>query len=367
MRVGFVINPIAGMGGKVGLKGTDNVVNEAIKLGAKPSSPQRALSALNSLPHNHPLSELLVYGSIMGADVAIQAGLTPNIIGQPLNETTSSEDTKKAIRSFVDANVDLILFSGGDGTAVDISLTLDELKSNIPILGIPAGVKIYSSVFARTPQDIGPIISSFSVTESHEVMDLDEDAYRSGNFSPRLHSIRLVPLAEELQTSKQIVSGSVDGAIESLISEFSPDTTYILGPGATLHKLKQKIGFNGTPLGVDIWRTKKVQDLSKTSPISGTLIGEDANESKILSCLTKVNVVIVSPIGGQGFIFGRGNGQISPTVLENCTIQLIGSQNKLDSLDVLRVDTGDLNMDLKLRGWMRVHTGRFQTRMIEVV
>ena len=369
MRIGFLINPIAGMGGKVGLKGTDNVVQKAIELGAKPSSPDRALMALLSLP-NANISELLVYGSNMGEEIALKAGFNPTVVGYPQNKKTSATDTQNSIRSFVSQEVDLILFAGGDGTAVDISHTLDELQSPIPLLGIPSGVKVYSSVFANSPPDVGSIISSYSTTELREVMDLDEDAYRKGKIIPHLHSIRPVPLSEELQSSKQLLGGTVEGAIEGLLSELSTDVTYILGPGGTLHQLKKEIGFEGTLLGVDIWRTHSLENENQsTSPShpSGSVVAKDANESDILSSLTDTNVVIVSPIGGQGFILGRGNGQISPSVLERCTIKLVGSRAKLETLDVLRVDTGDPDVDSEIRGWHRIHIGRFETRLIEVV
>ena len=372
MRIGFLINPIAGMGGKVGLKGTDNVVQKAIEMGAKPSSPDRALIALLSLPHAN-ISELLVYGSSMGEEIALKAGFNPTVVGYPQNEKTSAIDTQNSIQSFVSQKVDLILFAGGDGTAVDISHTLDELQSPIPLLGIPSGVKVYSSVFANSPQDVGSIISSYSTTELREVMDLDEDAYRQGKIIPHLHSIRPVPLSEELQSSKQLLGGTVEGAIEGLLSELSTDVTYILGPGGTLHQLKKEIGFEGTLLGVDIWRTQSLDNQNQSissslAPrLSGTVIAKDANESDILSSLTDTNIVIVSPIGGQGFIFGRGNGQISPSVLEHCTIKLVGSRAKLETLDVLRVDTGDPDIDSAIRGWHRIHIGRFETRLIEVV
>ena len=372
MRIGFLINPIAGMGGKVGLKGTDNVVQKAIDMGAEPSSPGRALAALLSISPTI-ISELLVYGSNMGEEVALKAGFKPIVVGYPQNKKTSVADTQNSIQSFVSQKVDLVLFAGGDGTAVDISHTLDELKSDIPFLGIPSGVKVYSSVFANSPQDVGSILSSYSTTELREIMDLDEAAYRQGKLVPHLHSIRPVPLSTELQSSKQLLGGTVEGAIEGLLSEFSPNVTYILGPGGTLHQLKKEIGFEGTLLGVDIWQTHSSKDQNSSNSsslplsISGTVIVKDANESDILSSLTDTNVVIVSPIGGQGFILGRGNGQISPSVLEHCTIKLIGSRNKLDAIDVLRVDSGDQNIDSTIQGWHRVHIGRFETRLMEVV
>ena len=308
----------------------------------------------------------------MGEDVALIAGHFPIVVGHPLGKITTSLDTCNCINSFVSREVDLILFAGGDGTAVDISNTLDELDSTIHLLGIPSGGKVYSSVFANSPHDVGNILSSFSTTELREVVDLDESAYRQGKIIPNLHSVRPVPLSEDLQSSKQLLGGTVEGAIEGLISDFIPDTTYILGPGGTLYQLKQTLGIEGTLLGVDIWRTKPIEkqenlNFSSSNLPSGTLIAKDANESTILSCLTDSNIVIVSPIGGQGFIFGRGNGQISPSVLEHCTIKLIGSRTKLDEIDSLRVDTGNKDMDDTLKGWHRIHIGRVETRLIRVV
>jgi NAD+ kinase len=358
-RVGVVVNPIAGMGGRVGLKGTDNKVEEARRRGAEPRAPTRAAEALEHLHRQGADLELVVWGGRMGEESALAAGFEPadlTVAGGPADpEETSTRDTRAAIREFVDRAVDLVLFVGGDGTAVDVAETLDELDSEVPMLGVPAGVKVYSSVFAVTPRAAGRLAATFDRVETREVNDIDEDAYRGGDVRTDLKALANVPVGEELQSSKQIGGGSVEALAQAVAAEISDDegTTYVLGPGSTVDAVKTELGFDGSPLGVDVWR-------------DGEVLARDAGESDILANLGEDNVVVVSPIGGQGFVFGRGNPQISPEVIRQCEIRVVASSRKLEETGVLRVDTGDTEIDAELRGWQRVRVGKFERRLMEV-
>ena len=354
MRVGVIVNPIAGMGGRVGLKGTDGKVEEARDRGAEPRAPERAREALAALHERAPQAELLAYGGVMGADEAHDAGFDPEIVGMPAAEETTPADTREAVRAFIERGVDLVLFVGGDGTAVDVAETLDGLDADVPILGVPAGVKVYSSVFAVSPRAAGRIAADFDRTETREVNDIDEDAYREGEVRSELRALAEVPVAEELQSSKQFGGGSVDNLIEAVASEVEAGVTYVLGPGSTVGALKGELGFEGSPLGVDIWR-------------DGEVLVSDGSETEILDALGERNVIVVSPIGGQGFVFGRGNQQLSPAVIRRCDVQVIASRRKLDDVGVLRVDTGDPDLDEELRGWERVRVGRFEEHLMKVV
>jgi predicted polyphosphate/ATP-dependent NAD kinase len=353
-RIGFVVNPIAGMGGRVGLKGTDGKVEEARARGAEPRAPDRAREALAALAGADPEVELLTYGEPMGAAIARAAGFDPAVVGEPASEETTAADTRDAVRAFDDRNVDLVLFVGGDGTAVDTAETLAERGSETPILGVPAGVKVYSAVFGVDPRAAGYIAATFEVTSTAEVNDIDEDDYRDGEVRTELRAVADVPVAEQRQASKQTVGGSRYGLASGYIDDMGSDTTYVLGPGSTVGEIKDQLGIDGTPLGVDVCR-------------DGEILVADAGASEIVGALGENNVVVVSPIGGQGFVFGRGNQQISPAVIRASSVDIVASQQKLDGVGVLRVDTGDPGLDEQLRGWHKVRVGRFQTQMVEVV
>ncbi|MFC5366472.1 ATP-NAD kinase family protein [Salinirubrum litoreum] len=363
MRIGVVVNPIAGMGGRVGLKGTDGKVAEARALGAEPRAPDRTRRMLTVLADAGEPVELLTYGDPMGESLAREAGFDPEVVGRPAavvdsasvstsEVETTAADTREAVRAFVEAGVDLVLFVGGDGTAVDVAETLS--GTEVPMLGCPGGVKVYSSVFAVSPEDAGEIALTFSRTESREVLDIDEDDYRAGEVHPELRAVARVPVADDLQSSKQTGGGTVESLAEGFADDTESGVTYVLGPGSTVGAIKSELGFDGSPLGVDVWR-------------DGEVLVRDATESEILDALGDRNVIVVSPIGGQGFVFGRGNPQLSPTVIRQCEIEIVASRSKLDDIGQLRVDTDDPELDAELRGWRRVRVGRFERRLLEVV
>jgi NAD+ kinase len=354
-RVGLVVNPIAGMGGRVGLKGTDNKVEEARHRGAEPRSPDRAREALEHLKNQPESVALYTYGGAMGEDESVAAGFSPTVVGAPEREETTAADTRTAVRRFVEEGVDLILFVGGDGTAVDVAETLEALDDETPILGIPGGVKVYSSVFAVTPRAAGRIATAFDRTEVREVNDIDEDAYRGGDVNTELKALATVPVGDEVQSSKQIGGGTVESLAAAVAAEIREgDATYVLGPGSTVDAVKTELGIDGSPLGVDVWR-------------DGNVLARDAGEAAIVEALGERNVIVVSPIGGQGFIFGRGNDQISPPIIRRSEIEVVASKQKLSDIGVLRVDTGDPELDESLRGWQRVRVGKFERQLLKVV
>jgi len=351
MRLGFVVNPIAGMGGRVGLKGTDGKVTEARARGATPRSPDRARRALTAIADRLPDVTLLTWDEPMGAALAREVGFDPTVLGRPEGSETTAADTRGAVSAFIDADVDLICFVGGDGTAADVAEALE--GTDTPMLGIPGGVKVYSSVFAVSPEDAADVIASFERTERREVMDIDEDAYREGSVNPELRAVARVPVGEDLQSSKQTGSGNVEAVAEGFAEAVEPGVTYVLGPGSTVGAIKEALGFEGSPLGVDVWR-------------DGEVLARDASETEILDALGDRNVIVVSPIGGQGFVFGRGNPQLSPAVIRQCEIDVVASRSKLDDIGTLRVDTDDPALDEQLRGWTRVRVGRFESRLLEI-
>ncbi|MBO4248336.1 ATP-NAD kinase family protein [Halomicrobium sp. IBSBa] len=349
-RIGVVVNPIAGMGGRVGLKGTDGKVEAARERGAEPRAPERGATALAALREYGDGIEVLTWGEPMGAGAARDAGFDPVVLGEPASEETTSEETRAAVRAFREQGVDLVFFVGGDGTAVDVA---EELGEETPMLGVPAGVKVYSSVFGVSPRAAGRIAARFTDTERAEVNDIDEDEYRRGEVVTELRAVVRVPQADERQSAKQLGGGTVETLAEAVAEEARPGVTYVLGPGSTVGAIKSALGFDGTTLGVDVWR-------------DGAVLVRDGGEAEIVDALGEDNVVIVSPIGGQGFVFGRGNQQLSPAVIERCEIEVVASRAKLDDIGVLRVDTGDPALDEQLRGWLRVRVGAFERRLVEV-
>lgn len=354
--IGFLLNPIAGMGGRVGLKGTDGMVAEARERGAEPRAPGRAATALEALFAESEDIELYTAAEPMGGGVAESVGVNAQLVGPEIETPTSVEDTRRVLEAFLDREVDLVLFAGGDGTAVDVATTISEAGAETPILGVPAGVKIYSSVFAVTPRAAGRIAARYERVEPREINDIDEASYRDGEVTTELRGIARVPVAEAVQSAKQVGGGTVEQLTTAVAAEIreQPEVTYVLGPGSTLAGIKRELGIDETPLGVDVWR-------------DGETLARDAGETAILGELGEENVVVVSPIGGQGFVFGRGNQQISPQVLERATVEVVASRQKLESTGVLRVDTGDGDVDDSLRGWRRVRVGSFERRLLEVV
>ena len=371
MRIGFVVNPIAGMGGRVGLKGTDGKVAEAKQRGAEPRAPDRARRALDALrertgPRGNGgtavdsdatgnVIHLLTWGGEMGADAATAAGFDPTVAGSPSAGSTTADDTGQAVTAFLDAGVDLVVFVGGDGTAADVADAVEGTET--PILGVPAGVKVYSSVFAVSPEDAAEVIRTFERTERREVMDIDEDEYREGEVNPELRAVVRVPVAEELQSSKQLGGGNVEALAAGVAADIrDSDKTVVLGPGSTVGAIKAALGFEGSPIGVDVWR-------------NGEVLVLDASEADLLDALDPEaeNVIVVSPIGGQGFVFGRGNPQLSPAVIRRCDIDIVASRSKLDTIGELRVDTDDSELDAELRGWTKVRIGRVERRMLQII
>ena len=366
MHVGFVVNPVAGMGGRVGLKGTDGKVSEAVARGAEPRAPDRARRAVARLAATAPETRVSTAADPMGERLVRDADFEPVRVVDPFDgerpepTATTAAHTARVVEAFVAGEdpVDLVAFVGGDGTAVDVATTLESAGSDVPMLGVPAGVKVYSSVFAVSPEDAAEVAAAFSRTERREVMDIDEDAYREGSVHPELRAVARVPVADDLQSSKQTASGTVESLAEGVADDIraraGDGVTFVLGPGSTVGAVKAALGFEPSPIGVDVWR-------------DGEVVVRDGTEAAILDALGEENVIVVSPIGGQGFVFGRGNPQLSPAVIRRCDVQIVASRAKLDDVRALRVDTDDPDLDAELAGWVRVRVGKFETRMMKIV
>jgi len=373
-KIGFIVNPIAGMGGPVGLKGTDNVLEKAIALGAKPVAPQRAKIFLKKIKERGITAEnrFITCPGPMGEEETREVGINVEVLPMRREKRTTAEDTKKAVTMLTSEryNVDLIVFVGGDGTARDILDALKKKSSETPVLGIPAGVKMYSGIFAVSPIEAAEVFEAFLKGEAEitefEIIDADEKAIRNDRFMIRLHGYLKGPyLPMRIQGSKHPSPETIDEKENQLaiakfvIESMKPDAAYILGPGTTVKTLCDLLGVKKTLLGVDLYLDGKVIN--------------DVNEEAILKAVKDWENawIIVSPIGGQGIIFGRGNQQISPEIIKRVgknRIIVLATKSKIQRLKggTLRIDTGDLEADEMLRGYIKVLTDYKEWRLLPV-
>jgi predicted polyphosphate/ATP-dependent NAD kinase len=350
--VGFLLNPVAGMGGAVGLAGTDGQVAEALRRGAVPRAADRAVQAL-SLLRRDDIAWYTCAGA-MGEDVLACAGIDRSTVLYRPGIPTTAGDTKAACRAFLDAGVDLVVFCGGDGTARDV---VDAVGRSVPILGIPAGVKMYSAVFAVNPAAAADLIRQAGgiPCRDSEVMDVDEEAYRSGRLAARLYGYACVPfIPERTQGGKQVFEQQDEERAKDDIAAFiaeivMPDTLYIIGAGSTTARIMERLGLAPTLLGVDAVR-------------DGEVVARDADERTLLSLLDRYPQakIVVSPIGAQGFVLGRGNQQISPAVLRKAGLSnliVVATPGKLAGTPLLYVDSGEPALDREVGDTLLVVSG----------
>lgn len=361
------MNPVAGIGGRVGLKGSDGdiIQRRACELGAVPRSGSRAVQALLALTQIQTRLTLLTCPGAMGADAALDAGFSPRIIdGLPADGATTSDHTILAAGILKSMGVDLLLFAGGDGTARDI---YNGAGHDFPALGIPAGVKMQSAVYGITPERTGTLALEFlsrrTTRLSHrEIMDLDENALRGGTVIPNLYGYLMVPEEKRYLQYRKSPSFGNETAIQAAIAkrvkeEIASDRLYIIGPGTTTRVITDAIGIEGTLIGVDVIQNSR-------------LLIKDANESQLLKVLEEASdaAIIVTLIGGQGFLFGRGNQQISPQVIRRvgaANIHIVATPQKIITLRgrPMLIDTGDSDIDNLLSGYRSVITG-FNDRIL---
>jgi len=362
-RVGLIVNPIAGMGGRVGLKGTDGVdaVERARALGAVPASSDRASVTVGLLAgRSGDELTILTPPGAMGEQVCRSLGLDPVVIGPQTIDVTGAEDTRIAARAIIDAGVDLLLFAGGDGTARDL---YEAVGTGPPVLGIPTGVKMHSSVYATNPRAAGDLAvrflsSDYQLCRESEVMDIDEKAFREGRVSARLYGYLNVPyhrsLVQGLKTGSGFGgAGELTGIAADITERMTGGALWILGPGTTTRAIAERLGEKKTLLGVDLYSR-------------GEAVSLDASEQDLLRHLDGQPArIVVTPIGGQGYLFGRGNQQLSPRVIRRVgkeNIVVVATTWKLTGLDgePLLVDSGDADLDRELAGYLRVVTGYHQ-------
>jgi predicted polyphosphate/ATP-dependent NAD kinase len=371
VTVGFLVNPIAGMGGRVGLKGTDGaeILKKAKNLGAEPVAHIRAEETLKLIFDSKQEVKWLTCSDLMGEDVLKKAGFGEDDyeVVHKTPSSTSASDTESACKKFKSMNAELVLFCGGDGTARDI---YNIIKKGIPVIGIPSGVKMFSAVFGVTPRATAELFLGFmrgmySTTEA-EILDINEEEYRKGELSAELYGYALTPYESTLvQTGKSVFEGLDEDVAKEDIARYvvelmveDKEFTFILGAGSTVEKIGKELKIEKTLLGVDVVK-------------EGKLIARDVNENQILDLLkeNKKAKIIIGVIGAQGFVFGRGSQQISPKVIKKIgveNIRIVATPHKMSQTPKLRVDTGDEKLDKLLAGFHKVIIGYHEMRMVRV-
>ena len=388
-RIGIIVNPDAGLGGRLALKGSDGMAEIARSKGATDRAGPRMNEAFEHLISIIELSSIswenvhwfLPEGRMGDSWVPEKMrkyGKWTNIFDTP--ETTTAEETINAIHSLIEENVEIILYAGGDGTTRDIIGALENIDSaSTPILGIPAGVKMHSGSFGASPRAAAEAFAAwFSgdlLIAQTEVMDLDETLYREGEWVVKMYAEAMSPGSPRwMQGSKQRIERVSEVEIlESLgdhlreTIEDDPELLVIWGSGGTLRTLGESIGFTITVLGIDV-------------TLGNENIGTDLDENQLINTINQHKVrfkddarilTLLSPMGGQGFLIGRGNLQLSPTVIRSIGIDnilAIVTPAKLATLNTLRIDTGDINLDQQFqeKKYMKALQGYRTTRLIRI-
>jgi predicted polyphosphate/ATP-dependent NAD kinase len=373
IQIGFIVNPIAGMGGRVGLKGTDGVLNKAVMLGAKPVAPQKAEEMLREFcsisTSHHDLHWITCGGDMGNSELESVSIKNKQIIYSPSGNTTSADDTKNACKKLLECPINLLVFCGGDGTTRDIFTVIDK---KFPLLGIPAGVKMHSGVFGintiATAKMLNEFINKRLTIGDAEIMDLDEELYRRGEWKVRLFGVaRGIVEPTYIQVGKACFESVSDEEVKDELAEHvndelekHPDWLFLFCAGGTIDYIAKKLNIQHTLLGIDAIHQKQI-------------LVKDVNEEQILTLLKKYPKakILLSPIGAQGFILGRGNLQLSPAVINKIGIDniiVVATPSKLIHTPILRVDTGDKKLDhlFAMQGYLMVVIGYRLSRVVKL-
>lgn len=356
-RLGLIINPLAGLGGSVALKGSDGMAAAALALGAVPMAGERATIALSQLLDLKQQFQVITVDGEMGADVCQQLGLDYQVCYRPESYPTVADDTEQAALAIAALGVDLLLFAGGDGTARNLCSVIG---NNTTVLGIPAGCKIHSGVYAISPQAAGKLvqrlISGQLVTLAEApVMDIDETAFRSGVVKARRYGEMRIPAELRYvqsvkaagKESEELVLDDLAAYVAGLMED---NVRYVMGSGSTVAAVMAELGLANTLLGVDVVE-------------NGKLLASDVTATQLLELVKDYpSKLVITLIGGQGHVFGRGNQQLSPAVIKAIgrdNIMLLATKTKLQQLNgrPLLADTGDQALDKALHGLLHVLTG----------
>ena len=378
VRLGLLVNPDAGLGGRLGLKGSDGQAELARSKGAEDRSGPRMRLMLEYFSKLRRSGfegiEWVSSEGRMGTDWLPEGATIGSVrTTHSSSGSTSADDTAAAVGALLEEGIDLLVYAGGDGTTRDIVAALDSAGSpDTPVIGVPTGVKMHSGCFAASPKAAAEVLSAWLdgdlLLASTEVLDLDEERYRQGEWVVQLYAEAMTPASPRwMQGSKQRIEASgeedtteglADHIRELVISE---DGLVIWGSGGTLRAIAEMNGFQPTNLGID-------------ATLGNEQVGTDLDETgllEILSSHTGPVTLLLSPMGGQGFLIGRGNLQLSPEVLRAIGIDnILGvvTPAKLLTVRRLRIETGDANLDAEFaaKRYMKVLQGYRTTRVLPV-
>ncbi|WP_065188486.1 ATP-NAD kinase family protein [Shewanella woodyi] len=363
-RLGLIINPLAGLGGGVALKGSDGVADEALARGAKPKSHLRMQQALEVILPYRDRIEIITASGSMGESLAKEMGFDVRVVHR-VGEETEATDTQAVVKVLLEETLDLLLFAGGDGTARDI---YEVAGDDLPVLGVPAGVKIHSGVYGITPHASGAVVKMLLDGElvslmNADVMDIDETAFRQGIVKARRFGEMLVPAEPRYIQSVKMGGVEVDELvlldIAAEVLDTMEDELYIMGSGTTVAAVMDELQLDNTLLGVDLVRDRE-------------LVASDLSAAQLLEqTLDQPVKLVITLIGGQGHILGRGNQQLSSELIKRVTkenIIILATKTKLKALEgrPLIVDSGDPELDRALCGYYRVITGFHDHVMYQV-
>ncbi len=366
-RIGMLVNPDAGLGGKLGFKGSDGRAKEARDAGAVDRSGPRMKQALQRFQECLHDIEIVTCSGRMGAD---WCPLEHSIVFET-PDRTSAETTRSAVQALCKAGIELLLYAGGDGTTRDIVEALD--NPDFPVIGVPGGVKMHSGCFAASPNAAAEVLRAWLdgdlLLARTEVMDLDEEVYREGRWSVRMYGEATMPASPRwMQGAKMRVEASEEDEVLEALGEHirevlveDENRMIIWGSGGTLRSIAEGLGFNPTLLGIDV-------------TLGPNQVGTDLNEEKLLDFIQQHDgefTLLVSPMGGQGFLLGRGNLQLSPNVLRAIGIDAVlgvVTPAKMLTVTQLRIDTGDVELDLDFQNkkYLKVLQGYRTTRLLRV-
>lgn len=368
-RLGLMINPLAGLGGSVALKGSDGVAEQAIALGAEPKAHLRMAQALEVLRPFKSQMMIVTASGTMGENLAKTMGFDYELVYQT-PEQTSARDSQALVANLAEQTLDLLLFAGGDGTARDVFSVIGE---TMPVLGVPAGVKIHSGVYGITPHAAGLVVKMLLQGElvslmSADVMDIDETAFRQGIVRAKRYGEMQVPAEPRYVQAVKMGGKESDelvlADIAAEVIETMEDELFIMGSGSTVAGVMEDLNLDNTLLGVDLVSQQE-------------LVASDVNAAQLIEHIRQAQSqnqdvkLVITLIGGQGHILGRGNQQLSPEVIalvgkEN--ILLVATKTKLKALEgrPLIVDSGDPELDHQLAGYYRVITGYHDYVMYQV-
>ena len=376
MRIGIIVNPDAGLGGRLGFKGSDGRAKEAREAGAVDRSGPRMQQCItkfrelqqSSLNRIGVAPTFVAWTGRMGGDWLQGVDYEPL---QPSPTESTAKDTTSLVHDLLSSNVDAILYAGGDGTTRDIVNALNGHET--PLIGVPAGVKMHSGCFATTPNAAAEVLLAFLqgdlMVAITEVMDLDEETYQKGEWKVRMYGEAWTPSSPRFMqgAKEQVERASEAETIEGLANhignlvEADPNLMIIWGSGGTLRRMGEHLDVDLTLLGIDIQH-------------KGTVYA-DLNETSLLQHLSDYDgprLLLLSPMGGQGFLIGRGNLQLSPDVLRAIGLDSIlgvATPSKLLGLSSVRIDTGDVSLDeeFQQRRFVKLLQGYRTTRVIRVL